>query len=276
MNGKNIIKDKYNLQFLVKIYATFILCLNTSRSFADWQHHNSFLIGERGAGMGGAYTAISNDPSGIYYNPGGIAFAKDTEISVATVGYYIENIKINSIFGITDYRYEIKNSDIISGFLGFTNKFTLFDEEFYFGVAVYVPDHTNVITNLNFSSPSHLNNIPIKKYISISRETGNESNYQVSLSKLINNNMGLGISLGIFNIQHEELTTNNLQVGPITSSNLYNELDEIINYCNDIFKDISFTYCTVNYSFDTDFKFIRNKKFVLKKKADINDYEDSD
>ncbi|WGL60493.1 hypothetical protein QEJ31_02610 [Pigmentibacter sp. JX0631] len=212
------------------IYTTFYLCIvflifKFNYSLADWQHHNSFLIGERAAGMGGAYTAISNDPSGIYYNPGGVAFARDTEISLSTIGYFIEDIKINSIYGITDYQYEIKNSDIISGFFGFTNKFTLFDEEYFFGVAVYVPDHTNVNTKLYFNSRSFLNNIPIARFIANSRETGNESDYQISLSKLINKDLGLGIALGIFNIQQDELSMNYLQVGPYTALNLYNEQD---------------------------------------------------
>jgi hypothetical protein len=38
------------------------------------------------------------------------------------------------------------------------------------------------------------------------------------------------------------------------------EIEEIIKYCNDIFKDISFTYGTVQYGFNDSFNFIRVKK----------------
>jgi hypothetical protein len=64
-----------------------------------------------------------------------------------------------------------------------------------------------------------------------------------------------------------------------------NEFDELIKYCNDIFRDISFTYYTVNYSFDSQFKFNRNKRVANigggglgKKRAAASDdeYEDSD
>ncbi|MGY3805191.1 OmpP1/FadL family transporter [Pigmentibacter ruber] len=218
--------NKFNVN-KKKILFIIYLIFKFNYSMADWQHHNSFLIGERAAGMGGAYTAISNDPSGIYYNPGGVAFTKNTEISLSTVGYFIEDIKVNSIYGFSDYQYEIKNSDIITGFFGFTNKFTLFDEEFFWGVAVYVPDHTNIITNLNFNSPSYINNISIKRYIVNSRETGNESNYQVSLSKLIREDLGAGIAVGVFNIQHDEINTNNILGGIVNNSNFYFEADNI-------------------------------------------------
>lgn len=218
--------NKFNFKTKKILFIIFLIS-KFNYSVADWQHHNSFLIGERAAGMGGAYTAISNDPSGIYYNPGGVAFTKNTEISLSTVGYFIEDIKVDSIYGFSDYQYEIKNSDIISGFFGFTNKLTLFDEEFFWGVAVYVPDHTNIITNLNFNSPSYINNISIKRYIVNSRETGNESNYQISLSKLIREDLGVGIALGVFNIQHDEINTNNILGGIVTNSNFYFEADNI-------------------------------------------------
>ena len=58
------------------------------------------------------------------------------------------------------------------------------------------------------------------------------------------------------------------------------EIEEIIKYCNDIFKDISFTYNTVQYGFNDTFHFIRvlkEKKGKKKgKKGDSSDDEDSD
>jgi Uncharacterised protein family (UPF0164) len=39
-------------------------------------------IGGRAIGMGEAYTALSEDASGVYYNPAGIAFSPDNEITV--------------------------------------------------------------------------------------------------------------------------------------------------------------------------------------------------
>jgi len=79
--------------------------------FGDWNHYHDFLIGERAAAMGGAYTAISNDPTGLFYNPGGIVFSNDKEISLSTVGYYVHSETVNSIYGIKNYDGTQKNTD---------------------------------------------------------------------------------------------------------------------------------------------------------------------
>lgn len=45
-------------------------------------HQRNLLPGDRAALLGGAYTALSEDPSGLYYNPSGLAFAEKPEISM--------------------------------------------------------------------------------------------------------------------------------------------------------------------------------------------------
>jgi hypothetical protein len=54
------------------------------------------------------------------------------------------------------------------------------------------------------------------------------------------------------------------------------EIEEIIKYCNDIFKDISFTYTTVQYGFNDSFIFIRVEKEKKCKKKAAADDSDSD
>jgi hypothetical protein len=57
----------------------------------------------------------------------------------------------------------------------------------------------------------------------------------------------------------------------------FREFEEIIKYCNDILKDISFTYNTVHYGFSEKFKFIRvEKEKKGKKKADDNNTDDDE
>ena len=50
---------------------------------ADQNHYVNLLIGDRASGMGGAYTAVSDDPSGLYYNPAGIAYAPGGNLSAS-------------------------------------------------------------------------------------------------------------------------------------------------------------------------------------------------
>ena len=54
---------------------------------ADDFHNIRGFFGERAAGLAGAYTAVSDDPSGAYYNPAGLAFAYDNYISLSAVTY---------------------------------------------------------------------------------------------------------------------------------------------------------------------------------------------
>jgi len=54
-----------------RIIATAIL-LSSFSLWADGEHYKNSLIGGRAATMGGAYSAISDDASGSYYNPPGL------------------------------------------------------------------------------------------------------------------------------------------------------------------------------------------------------------
>lgn len=69
----------------VKIGATiFCLCLVVaSAALANDYHYVNMLVGNRASALGGAYTAISDDPAGCFYNPAGIAFAPHTSLSVS-------------------------------------------------------------------------------------------------------------------------------------------------------------------------------------------------
>ena len=116
----------------VKILFIILFLLIHFKIFGDWQHYNDFLIGDRAVAMGGAYTGISSDASGIYYNPGGIAFSSDKELSVSTSGFYFNTLKINSFFGATDYKLNDTTFDSLNGFLGYTMKLTMFDEDYLF------------------------------------------------------------------------------------------------------------------------------------------------
>jgi hypothetical protein len=64
-----------------------------------------------------------------------------------------------------------------------------------------------------------------------------------------------------------------LEKSDINVDTFLSELEEINKYCNDIFKDISFTYSTVQYGFTDTFNFIR---IVKEKKGKKKSYIDED
>jgi hypothetical protein len=67
-----------------------------------------------------------------------------------------------------------------------------------------------------------------------------------------------------------------LEKSHINVDTFLREFEEIIKYCNDIFKDISFTYSTVQYGFTDTFDFIRIVKEKKSKKKSSSIDEDSD
>ncbi len=70
---------------------TLGLCLTllTPSVQADEFHYRSVLIGDRALGMGGAFTAIADDPSAAYYNPAGLALIQSSSVSAS--------LQVNSI-----------------------------------------------------------------------------------------------------------------------------------------------------------------------------------
>ena len=73
-------KDLSNLWLPFNVLL-IIICITPSGLHADDAHYKNMLIGERAATMGGSYVAVSDDSTGCYYNPGGIAYAVGDSLS---------------------------------------------------------------------------------------------------------------------------------------------------------------------------------------------------
>ena len=66
---------------LVRILVTAMASSMAVTAQADQFHYHNLLIGPRAMGLGGAFGAVADDASGIYYNPAGLAFALSNDIS---------------------------------------------------------------------------------------------------------------------------------------------------------------------------------------------------
>jgi long-chain fatty acid transport protein len=80
------------------------------------EHQRNLLPGGRAAAMGGAYTAIANDPSGTVYNPAGLAFAQESENSLSVNSYNKATLIYHKTIGTQDYRTE--SQAIFPAFIG--------------------------------------------------------------------------------------------------------------------------------------------------------------
>lgn len=86
---------------------------------ADSFHYKDIIVGERAIGLGGAFTAISDDPSGILYNPAGIAFSSENYLSVSTNAYTTNNETFTNIEG-AGQNYSTRSQSLLPSMVGVT------------------------------------------------------------------------------------------------------------------------------------------------------------
>lgn len=105
---------------------------------ADEYHYTNILIGDRASGMGGAYTAVSDDPSGLYYNPAGIAYARSSSLSASVNAYQTTNTTYKSALG-GSRDWTRSSSSLLPNFFGIVQPLG----KGVFGFSYAVPDNVS-------------------------------------------------------------------------------------------------------------------------------------
>ncbi|MDD2851447.1 MAG: outer membrane protein transport protein [Desulfuromonadaceae bacterium] len=114
-----------------------LLLFGVSTSGADEFHYTNILIGDRASGMGGAYTAVSDDASGMYYNPAGIAYATGRNVSASVNAFHVLSKTYKSVVPGQDWKRE--SSSLLPNFFGVMQPFG----KFKIGFSYAVPDSNN-------------------------------------------------------------------------------------------------------------------------------------
>lgn len=118
-----------NLQtilFLIQILISF-------KINADEFHYQDLIIGERAAGLAGAYTSISDDPSGLYHNPAGIIYNFENYFSLSANVY--KTSKLTYKKAVSGQDYTMKSSGWVPNFFGATQNYG----KMKFGFAILSP-----------------------------------------------------------------------------------------------------------------------------------------
>lgn len=127
---------------------------------ADEYHYTNILIGDRASGMGGAYTAVSDDPSGLYYNPAGIAYARSSSLSASVNAYQTTNTTYKSALG-GSRDWTRSSSSLLPNFFGIVQPLG----KGVFGFSYAVPDNVSEDQDQVFSGfPSALSGYTINNY----------------------------------------------------------------------------------------------------------------
>ncbi len=119
-SGQWSVAGGQSVRFMVILLFTALLLTAHSSlltpAFADDLHYNNILVGDRAAGMGGAYTAISDDPSGLYYNPAGIVFAPGRSFSASVNAFQYSQKEYKDVLGGNGW--ERKSSNLQPNYFG--------------------------------------------------------------------------------------------------------------------------------------------------------------
>lgn len=111
----------------------FIACCSLYAK-ADDYHHKNLLVGTNAIGYGGAFTAISNDLSAVFYNPAGVSLSSDSNsASISTFAF--EQTDFENIFS-TGEDLTRSSFSIVPSFLGMGGQF----KDYKWSLALAVPD----------------------------------------------------------------------------------------------------------------------------------------
>lgn len=200
---------------LQNLYLVFFVLIS-SNAHADKYHYRDVLIGERAAGLGGAYIAISDDPSGMYYNPAGILFSFENYFSLSANAYSMTNIKYKDVLPGKDYEY--KSGGLVASFFGFTQNW----RKSKLGFAIITPrsDLFDQDDQIDVTSGAGLPNQLTRKYF--------RSNTQTLLGPAFATEMFKDFAIGVsgflsYNVDKaidQQVTTYNS--GGSASNTLYN------------------------------------------------------
>jgi hypothetical protein len=184
---------------LRKLGLKHILCMTTilmsQNSRADQFHYSNVLVGARSIGMGGAFGAVADDASGVYYNPAGLAFALSNDISASANAFYSK--KTTYLKTLEDEPFIEESAGSLSPFFGGLQKLDRYVPGLVFAFGVYavdsdLKDQDTLIENKTIGS------VNIERYHRTSNARANTNYAGAALGYRPMPNLALGFGLTYF------------------------------------------------------------------------------
>ena len=209
----------FSVTALLTVPLTFF---STSIFAQQSSHQRNLLPGGRAASLGGAYTALSDDPSGGYYNPAGLSFAARSETSVSSNAYRESKTVYSGAIDGEDF-VETSNA-IYPSFLGAIYKWGSLTG----GWSYMTVDSKNINQNHRFEDISSVSG-EASTYSRTHQEVNNYIHAGLSLAWKITNSISLGTSVFYY---RREIQSTNHQMTQFNGGNLlvldfkYNTVNE--------------------------------------------------
>lgn len=197
-----------------------IFIVMTGVSTADEFHYNNMLIGDRATGMGGAYAGVSDDPSGLYYNPAGIVYTTGRNLSASVNAYYNTSKEYKNVIGGNGW--ERKATSLLPNFFGIVQPLG----KFKFGFSYAVPDSITEDQDQTFggSLPTSLGSPAVRYTINFNNE---DNTYLIgpSIAGELTSSLSAGLTLYMYHRSNQTILNQLivLQDGRYEWSNQYIE-----------------------------------------------------
>lgn len=169
-----------------------VICIVSlaSPALADQMHYRNVITGERAQGMGGAYAGISDDASGVFYNPGGLAFAQSNDISGSANAFYSKKMTYKkAVLGVDDWKEE--SGGTFAPFFGVMQKLDRIMPGLVGGFAYYTLD-----TELKDQDSLLLNRGNLARYHRAANQRAATFGATGALGYRVSSSMGIGLSVG--------------------------------------------------------------------------------
>lgn|GEM_PF-2756794 len=191
---------KISAQTQILLFATFS-AFSSSQSEAGPYNFSDILPGDRAMGLGGAFAAVAEDSSALYYNPAGLAFATSSTISASVNALQIANRDYQKVFANKDSFYE-KSQDIIPTFTGGVIDLTKFSESLHGAFSLQSLTQQSSNQNDIIRRPD----IALEYYHRSAKAQTSELLFGAGAGKRVSPNLAVGVSLGMRQSIHDAQT----------------------------------------------------------------------
>ena len=143
------------MKWSIHLVGLMIFLLPNS-AVGDQFHYNNILIGDRAMGLGGAYTAVADDASGVFYNPAGLAFSLSNDVSGSANAFYSRTVTYKDAIGGADFVENVGGT--IPSFFGGLQKLDNIMPGLVFAFGIYsidseLKDQNDLIENRSLGTP---------------------------------------------------------------------------------------------------------------------------
>ncbi len=116
------------------IFSFIFFGLFSGAALADDTHYQDYIVGGRALSLGGAFTSLGDDPSGLYYNPAGLADVRSTSLQMTASLYGFESGTLDEatalpVPGVENLDIQFTELIIIPASAGFVKTFGEKDNE---------------------------------------------------------------------------------------------------------------------------------------------------